>query len=234
MLVTGSVRGLGLGTARALRDEGAAVHVQWRSEGPAADALRGEWTHRAHRADLEDEAQAVRLVESVLAVDGRLDGLVHAVGPYVSGPLAELDTASLRRMWTGNVESAFHVFGAARAALRAARGSAVFFGTSGLEGMRARRSTAAYAAAKSALRVLVRSWAQEEAPHGVRVNLVSPGHVPHAAAHPDTLDEELLARIPLGRPGTPADVAAAVRWLLSPDASYTTGVDLGVTGGWLG
>src|SRR5438876_445034 len=84
-----------------------------------------------------------------------------------------------------------------------ARGHAVFFGTSGLAGFRARRATAAYAAAKSALFVLVKSWALEEAPHGVTVNLVSPGHVPHAGAHPDTLDEERLRAIPLGRPGTP-------------------------------
>jgi 3-oxoacyl-[acyl-carrier protein] reductase len=109
----------------------------------------------------------------------------------------------------------------------------VFFGTSGLAGLRARRSTAPYAAAKSALFVLVKSWALEEAPHGVTVNLVSPGHVPHEGAHPDTLDPERLAKIPLGRPGSPDDVARAVAFLCSDDARYTTGTELLVSGGWM-
>ena len=158
---------------------------------------------------------------------------MHAVGAYVSGPLAETSAADLSRMLSSNAVSAQLLFDAARPALRNARGSAVFFGCSGLAGFRARRTTAAYAAAKSALLVLVRSWALEEAPHGLRVNMVSPGHVPHPDAHPDTLDEDLLAAVPLGRPGTPEDIARAVAFLASPDAAYTTGEELGVTGGWM-
>jgi NAD(P)-dependent dehydrogenase (short-subunit alcohol dehydrogenase family) len=232
-LVTGSARGLGLAVARHLAARGERVHVVWRSAGATARALEREFGARAHHADLEDARQAEALVAAVLAQDGRLDHAVHAVGEYVSGPLAGTTPAELRRMWTSNVESAFSLFGAVRPALRAARGRAVFFGTSGLDGFRARRSTAAYAAAKSALFVLVRGWALEEAPHGVTVNLVSPGHVPHAHAHADTLDAERLARIPLGRPGTPEDVARAVAHLCSDAASYTTGTELLVSGGWM-
>lgn len=233
VLVTGSARGIGLGLARELVEDGVRVHVVWRTEGAAAKALCAEFGIAAHRADLVRDGDARALIEEVVSMDGRLDGVVHAVGPYLSGSLEDASVDDLCSMWEGNVVSAFHLLDAARTPLRGAQGSAVFFGTSGLEGMRARRSTAAYAAAKSALRVLVKSWALEEAPHGVRVNMVSPGHVPHADAHADTLDEELLAKIPLGRPGTPEDLSAAVRWLLSPAASYTTGVDLSVTGGWL-
>lgn len=232
-LVTGSARGLGLAVARRLRERGDRVHVVWRSEGEAAAALRASFGERAHRADLLAEADAERLVADVLRLDGRLDCLVHAVGEYVSGPLAETSAAELRRMLASNAESAFLLFGAARPALREARGSAVFFGCSGLPGFRARRQTAAYAAAKSALLVLVRGWALEEAPHGVRVNLVSPGHVPHPDAHPDTLERARLEAIPLGRPGEPGDVASAVLWLTGDGASYTTGTDLLVSGGWM-
>jgi NAD(P)-dependent dehydrogenase (short-subunit alcohol dehydrogenase family) len=232
-LVTGSARGLGLAVARHLRARGARVHVTWRSEGESARALRDEFGRDAHRADLLDPASAEELVAAVLARDGRLDHAVHAVGEYVSGPLVTTELADLRRMLASNVESAFTFFGAVRSTLRAARGRSVFFGTSGLAGFRARRSTAAYAAAKSALTVLVKSWALEEAPHGVTVNMVSPGHVPHAHAHADTLDPELLARIPLGRPGTPEDVARAVAFLLADEASYTTGSELLVGGGWM-
>jgi NAD(P)-dependent dehydrogenase (short-subunit alcohol dehydrogenase family) len=136
-------------------------------------------------------------------------------------------------MFQSNVTTAFHVFGAARPALRASRGCALFFGVAGLDALRGRRDTALYAAAKSALLVLVRSWALEEGPHGVRVNAVSPGVVPHAAADAMTLDPALHARIPLGRAGTPEEIARAALFLCSDDARYTTGTDLAVSGGWL-
>jgi NAD(P)-dependent dehydrogenase (short-subunit alcohol dehydrogenase family) len=232
-LVTGSARGLGLAVARHLRARGEHVHVTWRTDGPRAVLLREEFGERAHRADLLSRDDPVRLVREVLARDGRLDHAVHAVGEYVSGPLAGITRAELARMLASNVESAFAFFEAVRAPLRASRGKAVFFGCSGLAGLRARRRTAAYAAAKSALLVLVRGWALEEARHGVTVNAVSPGHVPHADAHPDTQDEEQLERIPLGRPGRPEDVARAVGWLCSEEAAYTTGTDLLVAGGWM-
>jgi NAD(P)-dependent dehydrogenase (short-subunit alcohol dehydrogenase family) len=232
-LVTGSARGLGLAVARHLRARGERVHVAWRSENESARALRAEFGARAHPADLLAPGAAEDLARAVLAAEGRLDHAVHAVGEYTSAPLVETTPADLRRLLASNVESSFAFFGAVRPALRAARGRAVFFGTSGLEGLRARRATAAYAAAKSALLVLVRSWALEEAPHGVTVNLVSPGHVPHAHAHADTLDPGSLARIPLGRAGTPEDVARAVGFLCSDDAGYTTGTELLVSGGWM-
>ena len=232
-LVTGSARGLGLAVARHLRERGDDVHVVWRTDDDRARLLREEFGDRAHRADLTDAADVERLMGDVAERSGGLDHLVHAVGEYVSAPLEETSSADLERMLASNTVSAFRLFAAARPHLRARRGDAVFFGQSGLAGFRARRITAAYSAAKSALFVLVRSWAQEEAPHGVRVNLVSPGHVPHDAAHPDTLDDARLAAIPLGRPGEPEDIARAVLFLTSSEAAYTTGTNLEVTGGWM-
>jgi len=100
-----------------------------------------------------------------------------------------------------------------------------------LDGLRARTQTAAYAAAKSALLVLVRSLAKEEAEHGVRVNMISPGIIPHEAAHSSTLNPQLQAKIPLGRPGTPSEIAAGVHFLTI--SRQVTGQDLGIDGGWL-
>ena len=186
-----------------------------------------------HRADLTGERAADDLARAVLARDGRLDVCVHAVGDYLPAALEDTSRAALEHLFASNVASSFSLFAAVRPALRASRGNAVFFGCAGLEGLRARRETAAYGALKSALCVLVRSWALEEAPHGVRVNLVSPGLVPHAHASSDTLDPAKQARLPFGRPGTPDEVARAVGFLTSPDAAYTTGVDLSVAGGWM-
>jgi NAD(P)-dependent dehydrogenase (short-subunit alcohol dehydrogenase family) len=231
-LVTGSARGLGLAVARHLRERGDAVHVVYRTENERAASLRDEFGARAHRADLLEPDAAQRVVGEVLAAGGRLDHLVHCVGEYASGPLDELPHAELVRMWRSNAESAFLVFTAARSALRASRGHAVFFGVSGLNGLRGRRETAAYASAKSALLVLVRGWAVEEAAHGVTVNMVSPGLIPHDAAHADTHDAERQERSPMG-PGRPVDIARAVAFLCSDDARHTTGTELLVTGGWM-
>jgi len=81
--------------------------------------------------------------------------------------------------------------------------------------------------------VLARSWALEEAPHGVRVNVVAPGVVPHEHASADTLDPALWQHVPMGRPGEPREVADAVAFLCSPASGYMTGTVLEVAGGWL-
>jgi len=150
--------------------------------------------------------------------------------------LEQADSSSIRALFESNLFSAHDLVSAARAPLREGareRGDAsmLFFGTAGLAGLRARTQTAAYAAAKSALLVLVRSLAKEEAPHGVRVNMISPGIVPHDAAHASTMNRELHAKIPLGRPGAPSEIAAGAHFLTT--SSQVTGQDLGIDGGWL-
>jgi len=230
-LVSGSARGLGLAAARRFAQRGEHVHVVWRANG--GDELEREFPGRTHRADLERAEDWRALVEAVLARDGRLDTLVHAVGEYVCGATSAASAPDLRRMLASNVESAFLGFDATRAALRASRGNALFFGCAGLEGLRARQTTAVYAAAKSALIVLARSWALEEAPHGVRVNVLSPGFAPHEHASADTLDAGAWKSIPLGRPARLDEVADAVEWLCSERASYVTGANLDLAGGWM-
>lgn len=233
VLVTAGARGLGRASAEAFRAAGARVHVAWRSSASAALELARTFEGRVHQADLARETDCANLIESVLARDGRLDVLVHPVGEFTTGALEHARVEDLSRSFESNVLTSFHAFTAARAALRRSRGAALFFGVAGLDRQRGRRETALYAAAKSALLVLVRSWALEEAPHGVRVNLISPGLVPHEGAHPSTLDRDRPGRVPLGRAGTPEEVARAAVFLCSDAARYTTGVDLPVAGGWM-
>jgi NAD(P)-dependent dehydrogenase (short-subunit alcohol dehydrogenase family) len=235
-LVTGSAGGLGFAAAARLRDEGFRVHVVWRSSEARVPELEQGFAGRVHRADLCEVGAAVRLVEAVLAIDGELQHIVHAVGDYAEGSLAETESDTFRALFESNLFSARDLAEAARAPLRRAAesgadASMLFFGTAGLAGLGARVKTAAYGAAKSALLVLVRSLAKEEAPHGVRVNMISPGIVPHDGAHASTLDEDLQARIPLGRAGTPEEIAEGVHFLTT--ARQVTGQDLGIDGGWL-
>jgi NAD(P)-dependent dehydrogenase (short-subunit alcohol dehydrogenase family) len=233
VLVTGAAQGLGLAVARRLRERGSRVHLVSRTDGERERRLRDEFGPRVHLADLTQAGATRAAVGAVLAAEGRLDAAVHAVGDLHQGTLEATGAGDLEHLFRSNLLSAWQLVEATRGALRQSRGSWLFFGLAGLGGLRARRTTAAYAALKSALVVLVRSLAQEEGPHGVRANLISPGLVPHAGAHPGTLDPTRQANIPLGRVGRPVDVAAAAEWLLGTESAYVTGQDLEVAGGWL-
>ncbi|MBC8451384.1 MAG: SDR family oxidoreductase [Planctomycetes bacterium] len=232
-LVCGGVRGLGLAAARAMAQRGDRVHLTWRGSAERAAALEAEFPDRVHQLDLEDEAATRELVARLVATEGRLDWVVDSVGAYDSGPLEGVSSEQLLALWRSNVQTALHLAAAVREPLRASHGAMVVFGCAGLDGLRARRDCAAYAAAKSSLLVLVRSLAVEEARFGVRINMVSPGLVPHDGAHPETLDPALHARIPAGRAGTLDEIAAAVLHLTSDASAHTTGNDLTVAGGWM-
>ncbi|MFT7676466.1 MAG: NAD(P)-dependent dehydrogenase (short-subunit alcohol dehydrogenase family) [Planctomycetota bacterium] len=232
VLVTGATRGLGRAVAEVFREEGAQVHVVHRSAAVAGE-LEQLYPGRVHCADLTEAGAAASVIESLLAQDGQLDALVHAVGPYQQAALEDTDLASFRALMEGNFFSAVQLVDAARQALRAGGGRLVLFGVSGLAAHHPRRSNAAYVASKAALRSYARSLALQEAPHGVNVNMVSPGVIPHAGASVDTLDPELQARIPQGRPGRPEEVASAVRYLCSPEAAHVVGQDIEVAGGYL-
>jgi NAD(P)-dependent dehydrogenase (short-subunit alcohol dehydrogenase family) len=232
VLITGSARGLGLACARKFLAQGAHVHAVYRTRTAQTDELAREFGPRLHRADALNEAELARVVADVLARDGRLDCAVHAVGEFETGTLEALAPANFRRMFASNTESAFLFARAVLPALRSSRGQLIFFGAAGIESLRARREAAAYMAAKTALLVFAKSLALEEAPAGVRVNLVSPGIIAHADADPDTIAKLEQGRVPLsGRPGVPEDVAAAVIWLCSREARLITGANLDVAGG---
>jgi NAD(P)-dependent dehydrogenase (short-subunit alcohol dehydrogenase family) len=230
-LVIGGVAGLGLATALALRQSGHEVHVTWRLSAEAASEAERHWPRGVWRLDMAQAAAIQGLIAGVLQRSGRLDHLVVCPGDYAVGSLEGLTPQALQALWESNVAQPLEAFAAARQALRASRGSAVFFGCAGLDGHAGKRSSAAYAATKSALWVLVRSLALEEGPHGVRVNLVSPGWIPHEQAHPQTQARAGQVVIPLGRPGKPEDVAGAVAYLLSSAAEYVSGTNLTVSGG---
>ena len=231
--MAGGVRGLGLAVARRLAEDGALVHVTWRGSEQRAAELESEFPGRVHRLDLLDPGAVAELLERIVAEDGSLDRVVSTVGDYHAGSLAETGPERLEALWRSNVVTAMNLVDAARPHLRAGGGRLLLFGCAGLAGLRARRECAAYAAAKSALLVLLRSFAVEEAPHGVTANMISPGLVPHDAAHATTLDPELQAAIPAGRPGTLDEVAAAASFLLSDAAAHVTGTDLVLAGGWM-
>ena len=186
--------------------------------------------------DITNPADCQALVHDACGQAG-LAVLVHSAAITAPmRPIEHIDVAEWRRVLEVNVTGAFLVAQAAIPALRLQRGSAVFIASrAGRTGHAALNASASgtkahYAASKAALLSLVKSLAIELAPDGVRVNAVVPGSI-EGAMIPRERWPELAARIPLGRLGTPEEVAEAVAWLCSEQARYVTGHALDVNGG---
>lgn len=230
-LVSGAGRGLARAVAEHLQALGWRVHGMARHPERLADLSARLGPGRAHGGDLREEGTARAVVEAVVQAEGSLDAVVHGVGTYHSAALETTPIAAFEDLMQTNLFAAVRLVDAARSALREHRGQVLLFGAAGLASLRARSETAAYTAAKTALLVYMRSLAQQEGPYGVRVNMVSPGIVPHDGAAPDTLDPERWRSIPLGRPGKVEEIAEAAAWLMGSE--HVTGQNLEVAGGFL-
>ncbi len=233
-IVTGAARGLGAGVAARLRRDGGAV--------AGIDVLAAE---DGLVADVADEAQAEAAFATAVERLGGLDLLVNCAGIGGPGaPVAETAVAAFRRTLDVNLVGAFVLARAAARTLIAQGDGGAIVNVGSMFGQRGVPFGASYCASKGGLALLTQSLALELAPYGVRVNTVAPGnmatdmHFDELRARADrngsTFDLEVdaaRAEVPLGRHGTPDDVAGAVAWLASGDADYVTGQTIAVNGG---
>lgn len=230
-IVTGGSSNIGWACVRRLAPDHAVVIADLRA--PSEPLPAGA---RFVQTDVTDAAACQRLMADAAGESG-LAILVHSAAITAPArPIEQIPADEWRRLIDVNLTGAFLVAQAAIPALRRARGTVAMIasraGRTGYAALNASPSgtKAHYAASKAALLSLVKSLAIELAPDGVRVNAVVPGSI-EGAMIPRERWPELAARIPLGRLGTPDEVADAVRYLCSPEARYITGHAMDVNGG---
>lgn len=234
-LVTGAGRGIGRACALALAAAGAEI-ICWSRTAAELDTVVAETEAMGGRArsrvvDVTDDAD---LADAFSAID-RLDILVNNAGTNVPQHFLEVETEALDRVLGINVRAAFLVAqGAARIMARQKSGAIVNMSSQMGHIGGAKRTV--YCTTKFAIEGLTKSMALDLAAHGIRVNAVAPTFIETPMTRPMLDDpafrDHVLAMIPLGKVGTPADVAGAVVFLASPAAALITGTSLLVDGGW--
>lgn len=234
-LVTGGSSGIGLAVAEAFVREGATVVMTGRDAGRLADAAKrigADWM----TADASSPADAARMVATTVERHGGLHVAVNNAGVLgPAGPLADLDVAAWSQVLEVNLTGVFLAMKHEIAYMRGQGSGAIINVASNIGAHRRVPGLAAYAAAKAGVSALSRAAALECAPLGIRVNAVSPGATDTPMSYQPgessaERDARIVPRMPLGRLGRPAEVAAAVLWLASAESAFVAGHDLVVDG----
>ena len=229
-LVTGASRGIGKAAALALARDGWTVHVNYIRSREAAEAVAAQTGGMAICADVSD-GQAV---EAMFEKIGPVDLLVNNAGVAGQALFQDITDALWHRYFAVNVDGAFHTIQAVLPHMLHEHAGCII-NVSSIWGLRGASCEVTYSATKGALIALTRSLASELAPTGIRVNCVAPGVIKTDML--DALPPEVLPQLaqetPLGRLGTPEDIAAAVSFLADEKASFITGQVLTCDGGFI-
>jgi NAD(P)-dependent dehydrogenase (short-subunit alcohol dehydrogenase family) len=240
VLVTGGTSGIGKATAIAFAEAGAKVVVTGRREKEGADVAaeitKTGGTAAFVRADVTKDADVVKAIDFVLSTHGHLDVAFNNAGVEIAGPLNEVTEEQYRRTFDINVWGVLNSMKHEIAAMLKTGGGAVV-NTSSVAGHIALPQASIYVATKHAVEGLTKAVALEFAKQGIRVNAIAPGSidtdmVDRLVGKDGERRDWLLSLHPVGRLGTSEEIAAAVLYLASDAAKFTTGTTLLVDGGW--
>jgi NAD(P)-dependent dehydrogenase (short-subunit alcohol dehydrogenase family) len=238
ILITGAAAGIGLAIAHRLASDGAALVLADRDESGLARICEEISARGTAVTGLPGDLADTGTIDAVAEAAGVLDGLVNCAGIYPVTPVLELSADEWDRVLTLNLRTPFLLTRAvAKRMISAGRGGSIV-NISSTASVLARPGIAHYGASKAGLNQLTRVFAVELAPHGIRVNAVLPGVIETETVKASQTTAAAVAemaakraRIPMGRLGTPAEIAEMAAFLLSPAASYATGALISADGG---
>jgi len=238
-LVTGGVGGIGTGISRRLAKENVFVIANYvipGSEGPFVEAMRAAGFSDVQFAvmagDVSDFKVAEEMVAQLIAQYGPVDILINCAGITRDASFRKMSLEQWRSVMSTNLDSVFNVTKQVIEGMVAQEWGRII-SISSVNGVKGAFGQTNYAAAKAGILGFTKSLALEVAKKGVTVNAISPGFIdtPMTQAMPDAARSAVIAAIPIERMGVPADIANAVAYLASNEASYVTGTNLAVNGG---
>ncbi len=236
-LISGGARGIGKALALDLAKDGWTVAFCYRKSGEDAEKTGKAINDLGGKAlglkcDVSDPKAAEALVKKVEGEFGRIDVLVNAAGPYRRVGLLEETPEGWKEMFANNLDPAFYLSKAVAAGMKERKwGRIVNFAMAKADQLVAQPQLTAHYIAKVGVLVLTRSLAKLLAPHGITVNAVSPGFIDSGSAPAGEL-EKMVKNIPAGYIGKTDDALGVRRFLISDQASYVTGANLVLSGGW--
>lgn len=232
VLITGASRGIGAATAEIFADNGYNVIINYNKNHERAKQIASKTGGNLIQADVSDIAQTEKMIDSIISEYGKIDVLVNNAGISVTGTFDSISDEDARRLFDVNI---FGTFNCTKLVLphMLRRKYGKIINVSSMWGQVGASCEVHYSASKSAVIGFTKALAKEVGPSGITVNCVSPGFISTDMTACYTKEEvnAICEEIPVGRTGSPYEVAQAVFYLASEQASYITGQVLGINGG---
>lgn len=236
-IVTGGSRGIGAAICKKLAPMGYALHISFLKSEIEFANLQDSLTEynislTATIGDIREPSTCRRIIQDCLENHSRLDTVILNAGIFMPGGINDLSNENWRELIDTNLSSTVYLLREALPQLRESGGNVIFIGTGSIANPLPAPQYPFYEASKAGLYVLMKSLSVTEGKNNVRVNIVSPGLVDTGGYAAESI-KKLESEIPLGRMGTTSEVADAVAFLLSEEASYINGSNIDVSGGWI-
>ena len=237
VLITGGTGGIGEAIASRLARDNFDLHIAWHLNSSAYENLLRKLSQLnivigGTKADIRNPDDCKKIVDDCIKTHKSLWGLVLNAGIFIPGGVDDLSPDQWKNLVETNLSSSIYLLKYALPHLRKSRGSVIFIGTGSIADSPPAPEYPLYAASKAGIYVLMRSLAVSEGKNGVRVNTVSPGLIDTGNYSESTI-KKFEKEIPLGKFGKPDDIASTVSFLLNDNASYISGTNIDISGGWI-